>query len=869
MHSISLKFNLKSLEDDYNKSLEDENNYAYYVIFTFNIILIAILGVLCLISQDYMIFFFSLVSEILISITFILMKIRKIRSRFYDITLFFLILYPYFVGVYFTFNKLPSPTESFTAGFVYNMYLSFPIRVKISWYKKLLIHIPAYLYIEIFAFQIDQKITFSFIAILIIMFLNVIFDFYQDRMQRKTYLIEHHFKKNNEVFQHMFTNIIPEEILIWKKSGLDFANKQAFELFHVKNKEELEPILLKNIEIIENGTSDNFIPMSSLHNPSKERLKKFRHDNTLLLKIHQILKNDQKEESPFEIFTAKVLIPKVEINFNIENQINKNQEFDIKMKKFFWDSEDAVLILLNAVEERNLKSRLAFVNSYLNYFLANLSHEIYTPLNGILGMLEVSLNELKGFSSLRENLVVAKNSADFLLVITQDLFDFYNIRRGHLVINISQINLELYLKELILIFESHFAKQNVKIENFMANKIIHSDSQKLKQIFVGIINNIVNTLIVPCLSINVLSVLGGSDVIIEIKAIGQAINSIKISDMTTSNKLSKQFSLNWQTIKSERTNFGGSLELHLIRYLTLSLAPGTDIPFQKKMSKSSEPNMMECFYQIYLSDLKDRDSKFIEDKTNENRHSFQAEYKMQELFESDDSPSLIMSENIKSAFLKSEKSNFFHKLEGDSENFDEHKKEDISLKSFLDCHIQQKRSNTFTMSGVSNNSKPIRLFEDHNDIMNYSYNNISLGFESPKRKKKPEYIILNVDDNLINLTVITHYCKISGFRVIEALNGVDAVEKARNLYTNERKYFDMVFMDCDMPIMDGFLACEELIKFYSENKMKETIPVIAITANDTYDDRMKAKNCGMKELVKKPLSKKKFNELTEIWVRKM
>ena len=134
--------------------------------------------------------------------------------------------------------------------------------------------------------------------------------------------------------------------------------------------------------------------------------------------------------------------------------------------------------------------------------------------------------------------------------------------------------------------------------------------------------------------------------------------------------------------------------------------------------------------------------------------------------------------------------------------------------------------------------------------------------------EKETLLVLNVDENPINLMVISNYFKMLGIGVSEAVNGQDAVEKTQKFYFEEDKCFDLVFMDCDMPVLDGFSACEKVLKFCEENEMKIP-PIIAITANDTYEDRMKAKKCGMKELVKKPLSKNKFDELIGFWVRRL
>lgn len=888
MRRFSLKFPQKSLEEEFQSSKAQHNIFGFHVILTFNIILLIILGVIALISGTFLQFFFTLISFLLILLQLPLMKLSIIRRKFFEIVLIFLVLYPYFTGLYFTLDSLRNPTEALTAGFVFNMYLSFPIRVKISWYFKLIIHVPAYLFVEVMYYKKNEDITFSFCAMLAILILNVIFDFYQDKMERKAFLLEYYLKKNNEVFQHLFTNIIPEEILIWKKKGLDFANQPALDLFHAKDKEELQPILLKSIEIISEDTPEHPVKASGSHTYDLFKLGEEK-SMSFEEKIKHILETEGKNSCDFSTFTAKIKIASIKnikkcVNISLLGEENfalegKNKEFDIKMRKFFWDSEEAVLILLNAVGERNLKSRLEFVNSYLNYLLANLSHEIYTPLNGLLGMLEASINELTENFMVREQLKIVKNSADFLLSITQDLFDFYNIRRGRLVLHINRISLYIYLKELFTGFSNCFPKESFFMHEYEKDLILCSDPLKLKQILVGIINHVLKNLINAKIHVSYMTSLDKENIIIEIKATGVPINPLNNSENVFENanpvKISRHLSYERRRV-SQQQNFisdlgkfdGNSLEMTLIKYLSLSLAPDIDIPFQKKVSKIVNNNgLCEYYYQLYLTNIQENRVALIEDTSNDHI-SFQAEYKINEFPEKmnkniEDSPCFYKIITKSKQNINIDKNNSAIPRVNDAssqelEVSEEKKLMENSLNTNIEKYLSSQRVS------ISQKMKPFNNLIQHfplNSLENEEKMLISPVKTSIKREN---LLILNVDDNAINLMVISNYCKISGFRVIEAFNGVEAVEKTRNLHLNENKCFDIVFMDCDMPLMNGFQACEQILSFYCEKQLEEP-PVVAVTANDTNEDRERAENCGMKELVKKPLSKNKFDQLIKFW----
>jgi CheY-like chemotaxis protein len=109
--------------------------------------------------------------------------------------------------------------------------------------------------------------------------------------------------------------------------------------------------------------------------------------------------------------------------------------------------------------------------------------------------------------------------------------------------------------------------------------------------------------------------------------------------------------------------------------------------------------------------------------------------------------------------------------------------------------------------------------------------------------------------------VITKYCRDFAFEVVEAKNGLEAINEVENLLQKEKVAFDLIFMDCDMPILDGFEASHRINEFYLERKMFQP-GIVAITANVVNEEiRMKIKKSGMKELVLKPLSIDKFKEI--------
>lgn len=104
--------------------------------------------------------------------------------------------------------------------------------------------------------------------------------------------------------------------------------------------------------------------------------------------------------------------------------------------------------------------------------------------------------------------------------------------------------------------------------------------------------------------------------------------------------------------------------------------------------------------------------------------------------------------------------------------------------------------------------------------------------------------ILIAEDNEINRVFFIKLLKIKGFSCDVAINGKKAVEAC------VKKEYDIVFMDCQMPVMDGYEATREIRK--AEGNTLCT-PIIAMTANAMKGDRERCLAAGMDEYLSKPV----------------
>ena len=121
--------------------------------------------------------------------------------------------------------------------------------------------------------------------------------------------------------------------------------------------------------------------------------------------------------------------------------------------------------------------------------------------------------------------------------------------------------------------------------------------------------------------------------------------------------------------------------------------------------------------------------------------------------------------------------------------------------------------------------------------------------------------ILLVEDNALNREIAVELLSWTGVTVETAENGKIAVEKIRSA---SEGYFHLVFMDIQMPVMDGSEAASAIRALDREDV--RTLPIIALTANAFSNDREKAQQCGMNEHLPKPIDLDSLNETLNRWL---
>ena len=124
--------------------------------------------------------------------------------------------------------------------------------------------------------------------------------------------------------------------------------------------------------------------------------------------------------------------------------------------------------------------------------------------------------------------------------------------------------------------------------------------------------------------------------------------------------------------------------------------------------------------------------------------------------------------------------------------------------------------------------------------------------------------ILLVEDNVFNAEVAQEFLEMAGYEVELAVNGAKAIDAFRS---HKSGYYDLIFMDIQMPVMDGLTATRKIRELDRDDAKK--IPIIAMTANAFTDDVSKSLEAGMNDHISKPLDIKVLHRILGTYLGQM
>ena len=548
----------------------------------------------------------------------------------------------------------------------------------------------------------------------------------------------------------------------------------------------------------------------------------------------------------------------------------------------------SILYAVQDITERKnkeIESRIALqeafdaaeaANNAKSEFLSRMSHDIRTPMNAVMGMTTVAAMHMDDRERLTDCLNKITASSRHLLALINDVLDMSKIESGKVTLSEEPFNLSEMIEGIFTIMQPQFKAKNQKI-SIRTSNVVHEDligdTLRLRQVFVNIMGNAAKfTPEEGSISLDICE----RDSRVPGKACYEFIFADTGIGMEQSfiDEIFEPFSRskNPNSQKIEGTGLGMAIAKNIVNMMD------GDIKVESKVGEGSKFTVRVF---LTIQELNEADTDLFgslkilvadDDRDSaESTREILSDIGMDavSVYSGEDAVAEIVrhhenGEDFAAVILDWQMPN----MDGVQATAEIRRKIGdaipvIILSAYDWTDIEQEARDIGVNAFVAKPLFKSRLVYVLRSLVDRAEQSTGAEVDLLNENKFSGKRILLVDDIELNREIATELLTMNGILVECAFDGQMAVD---TLTEKPEHYYDLVFMDIQMPKMNGYEATKAIRA--SDREDLQTIPIIAMSADAFSDDVYKSKESGMNDHVSKPIEIPKLMETLETWLNK-